>query len=80
MRGIPPKGEALVPGVGVEALEGGCMRCAWCCCCCCAFMFIFGAFIGNDEAFEVAGMKFGTILEGEEVGTLPPYGELEYGV
>jgi hypothetical protein len=41
---------------------------------------MFGAFIGKEGAPDVAGMKFGGRLEAVDVGMLPPYGELEYGV
>jgi len=42
--------------------------------------FIFGVFIGKDEAPDVVGMKFGGRFAAEDVGVLAPYGELEYGV
>ena len=41
---------------------------------------MLGAFIGKDGAPDVVGVKFGGRLAAEEVGTLTPYGELEYGV
>lgn len=41
---------------------------------------MLGAFIGNEGAFEVVGMKFGGMFAAVDVGIFPPYGELEYGV
>lgn len=41
---------------------------------------MFIEFIGKGGAPVVGGMKFGARLAGVDVGILPPYGELEYGV
>ena len=41
---------------------------------------MFIEFIGKEGAPDVGGMKFGGRLAAADVGTLPPYGELEYGV
>lgn len=41
---------------------------------------MFGAFIGKDGAPDVVGMKFGGRPGAVDVGILPTYGELEYGV